>query len=293
MPAGVFVTHIAIAVLRLLAPLPLPWVRGFGAVLGRLLYALVASRRRIALTNLALCFPQLPAHEREALARRHFVVFVQAWLDRAWLWHGRPEVVRQRLRMTGALDELAGSAPTLLFAPHFVGLDAGATALSQQIPRQFATIFTPQSNQTVDVWVARGRQRFGNAKLYNRADGIKPVVAALRAGEPVYLLPDMDFGARDSVFVPFYGVPAATVPSLARFARLGRARVVPVVTRLTASGYEVQVLPGWEGFPGDDAVADTALMNERLQGYIDAMPEQYFWVHKRFKTRPPGAPSVY
>ncbi|KQP48546.1 lipid A biosynthesis acyltransferase [Pseudorhodoferax sp. Leaf274] len=286
-------TRFAIALLRLLAPLPLPWVRGLGALLGRLLYALVGSRRRIALTNLALCFPQLAQREREALARRHFVVFVQAWLDRAWLWHGRPEVVRERLRMTGALDELAGTAPTLLFAPHFVGLDAGATALSQQVPRQFATIFTPQSNQTVDIWVARGRQRFGNAKLYNRIDGVKPVVAALRAGEPVYLLPDMDFGARDSVFVPFYGVPAATVPSLARFARLGRARVVPVVTRLTPEGYEVRVLPGWDGFPGPDAVADTALMNARLQGYIDAMPEQYFWVHKRFKTRPPGAPPVY
>lgn len=286
-------THAVIALLRLLAPLPLPWLRGLGALLGRLLYRLLAGRRRIALTNLALCFPQLSEHARQTLARRHFVVFVQAWLDRAWLWHGRPEVVRERLHMTGALDELAGTAPTLLFAPHFVGLDAGATALSQQVPRQFATIFTPQSNQTVDIWVARGRQRFGNAKLYNRADGIKPVVAALRAGEPVYLLPDMDFGARDSVFVPFYGVPAATVPSLARFARLGRARVVPVITRLTPAGYEVQVLPGWDGFPGPDAVADTALMNERLQGYIDTMPEQYFWVHKRFKTRPSGAPSVY
>ncbi|HVR54743.1 MAG TPA: lipid A biosynthesis acyltransferase [Pseudorhodoferax sp.] len=285
--------HFAIALLRLMAPWPLPWVRGLGAFVGWLLYRVMGRRRRIALTNLALCFPHLSVDEREALVRRHFVVFVQAWLDRAWLWHGRPELVRSRLRMTGALHELAGTAPTLLFAPHFVGLDAGATALSQQIPRQFATIFTPQSNQTVDRWVARGRQRFGNAKLYNRADGIKPVVAALRAGEPVYLLPDMDFGARDSVFVPFYGVPAATVPSLARFARLGRARVVPVVTRLTDAGYEVQVLPGWDGFPGADAVADTALMNARLQGYIDAMPEQYFWVHKRFKTRPPGAPSVY
>lgn len=285
--------HFAIALLRLMAPWPLPWVRGLGAFVGRLLYRVMGRRRRIASTNLALCFPHLPADAREALVRRHFVVFVQAWLDRAWLWHGRPALVRERLRMTGALEELAGTAPTLLFAPHFVGLDAGATALSQQIPRQFATIFTPQSNQTVDRWVAQGRQRFGNAKLYNRADGIKPVVAALRAGEPVYLLPDMDFGARDSVFVPFYGVPAATVPSLARFARLGRARVVPVVTRLTDFGYEVQVLPGWDGFPGPDAVADTALMNERLQGYIDTMPEQYFWVHKRFKTRPPGAPSVY
>lgn len=286
-------TWVAIALLRLLAWLPLPWVRALGAGLGRVLYRLLGRRRRIALTNLALCFPQLPAAEREALARRHFAVFVQAWLDRGWLWHGAPETVRRRLHLTGAVHELAGTAPTLLFAPHFVGLDAGATALSQQVSRDFATIFTPQSNQQVDAWVARGRQRFGNAKLYNRADGIKPVVAALRAGEPVYLLPDMDFGARDSVFVPFYGVPAATVPSLSRFARLGRARVVPVVTRMTDSGYEVQVLPGWDGFPSGDAEADTALMNQRLQAYIDTMPEQYFWVHKRFKTRPPGTPSVY
>ncbi|KQP23231.1 lipid A biosynthesis acyltransferase [Pseudorhodoferax sp. Leaf267] len=285
--------RVAIVLMRLLAPLPLPLVRGLGWLLAQLLYRLVGSRRRIALTNLALCFPDMPAAEREALARRSFVVFLQAWLDRSWLWHGRPETTRRRLRMTGELAQFDGQSPVLIFAPHFVGLDAGATALSQQIPRQFATIYTPQSNLVIDAWVARGRQRFGNAKLYNRADGIKPVVAALRAGEPVYLLPDMDFGARDSVFVPFYGVPAATVPSLARFARLGRARVVPVVTRMTRQGYEVQVLPAWEQFPTDDAVADTARMNQRLQGYIDAMPAQYFWVHKRFKTRPPGAASVY
>jgi KDO2-lipid IV(A) lauroyltransferase len=286
-------SRLAIVLMRLLAPLPLPWVRGLGALLAALLYRVVGSRRRIALTNLALCFPQMPVAEREALARKTFTVFLQAWLDRAWLWHGRPEVTRQRLRMTGDLAQFEGKAPLLLFAPHFVGLDAGATALSQQIARQFATIYTPQSNRVVDAWVARGRQRFGNAKLYNRSDGIKPIVAALRAGEPVYLLPDMDFGARDSLFVPFFGVPAATVPSLARFARLGRARVVPVVTRMTRSGYEVCVMPGWEHFPTDDVVADTTLMNERLEGYIASMPAQYFWVHKRFKTRPPGAAPVY
>ena len=286
-------TRVGIVLLRLLAPLPLPLVRGLGGWLGRLLYRVVGSRRRIALTNLALCFPDMPAAEREALARKAFEVFVQAWLDRAWLWHGDPEVTRTRLRMTGDLAPFEGSAPLLLFAPHFVGLDAGATALSQQVERQFATIYTPQSNKVVDAWVARGRQRFGNAKLYNRGDGIKPIIAALRAGEPVYLLPDMDFGARDSVFVPFYGVPAATVPSLSRFARLGRARVVPVVTRLTPEGYDVQVLPAWEQFPSGDAEADTALMNQRLQSYIDVSPGQYYWVHKRFKTRPEGEPSVY
>ena len=95
------------------------------------------------------------------------------------------------------------------------------------------------------------------------------------------------------MFVSFYGVPAATVPSLSRFARLGRAKVVPVVTRMTRDGYEVRVLPAWADFPSDDVVADTALMNQRLEAYIDEMPDQYFWVHKRFKTRPPGEPGVY
>jgi KDO2-lipid IV(A) lauroyltransferase len=103
----------------------------------------------------------------------------------------------------------------------------------------------------------------------------------------------MDFGAEESVFVPFYGVQTATVPSLSRFARLGRAKVVPLLPRLTRTGYEVQVLPAWEDFPSDDPVADTARMNARLRDYIATMPAQYFWVHKRFKTRPAGAPSLY
>ena len=118
-------------------------------------------------------------------------------------------------------------------------------------------------------------------------------MAALRQGDPLYLLPDMNFGAQESLFVPFYGVSAATVPSLSRFAKLGRAKVVPVVTRMTSQGYEVQVLPAWSEFPTDDVQADTALMNARLQTYIDAMPEQYYWVHKRFKDRPPAEPEIY
>jgi KDO2-lipid IV(A) lauroyltransferase len=103
----------------------------------------------------------------------------------------------------------------------------------------------------------------------------------------------MNFGPKESIFVPFYGVQAATVPSLSRFARLGRAKVVPLVTRMTRHGYVVQILPSWQGFPSEDVVADTALMNLRLQSYIDTMPDQYFWVHKRFKDRPPGEAAVY
>lgn len=279
--------------LQLLGRLPLPWLRLVGAALGGLLYLLVWPRRRVARTNLRLCFPAWPASRIRGVSFRTFIHFTQAWLDRGWLWHGSAALLRQRLKLVGAVAELEGNAPTVIFAPHFVGLDAGWTALTGQLKRDFTTIYTDQSNKVVDAWMLRGRQRLGQSRLFGRIDGVKTIVATLRAGAPLYLLPDMNFGPEESIFVPFYGVSAATVPSLSRFARLARAKVVPVVTRMTTQGYEVQVMPAWTDFPSGDMVADTALMNRRLQGFIDSMPDQYFWVHKRFKDRPPGSPGVY
>ena len=286
-------TRLVLWLVRATAVLPLSWVRALGALLGRVLYALVASRRRVVLTNLRLCFPQWSEAQVRSCARQTFVCFAQAWLDRGWLWHGAPDRVRARLRLTGAVQELDGDTPTVIFAPHFMGLDAGWTAITQQLPRHFTTIYTNQANQVADAWILQGRQRFGGARLFGRIDGVKSIVAALKAGEPLYLLPDMNFGPEDSVFVPFYGVPAATVPSLSRFARLGRAKVVPLLSRMTPQGYDIDVLPAWADFPTADATADTAQMNLRLQAYIDSMPNQYYWVHKRFKDRPAGETPPY
>jgi len=282
-----------IVFMRLLGRLPLGWVRALGWALGCVLYVLAVPRRQIASTNLRLCFAHKSRHQIRVLTFRTFVHFAQAWLDRGWLWHGAPTLLRQRLDLSGAVGELQGPAPVVIFAPHFVGLDAGWTALTQQLPRHFTTIYTHQSNKILDAWILAGRQRFGCARLFDRIGGVKTIVTALRGGDPLYLLPDMNFSVEDSVFVPFYGVSAATVPSLSRFARLGRAKVVPVITRMTPGGYEVQVMPAWPGFPSNDQVADTARMNEHLQSYIDTMPDQYFWVHKRFKVRPPGVAGVY
>jgi KDO2-lipid IV(A) lauroyltransferase len=278
--------------MKALAPLPLRWIRGLGWALGWLLYLIVPRRRHVVRVNLDLCFPQWTPQERRKLVPRVFIAFAQAWLDRSWLWHGDPERVRERVKLQGAA-ELEGREPTVVFWPHFVGMDAGWTALTLDTERPFMTIYTHQANRVVDEWILQGRQRFGTVRLFRRADGVKAVVSALREGVPLCLLPDMNFGPEESIFVPFYGVPAATVPSLSRFARLGRAKVVPLLTRITPQGYEVQVLPAWRDFPSDDLEADTALMNERLQDYIDGMPEQYYWVHKRFKTRPEGAKPVY
>ena len=290
---GAVLSRLGLALVGLLAALPLRWVRGLGCLLGLCLYALAVSRRRVARVNLGLCFPSLSPAELSDLNRRSFVCFAQAWLDRSWLWHAAPERVRQRLQLVGAVEALAGDAPVLVFAPHFVGLDAGWTALTQQLPRRFATIYTGQAERLLDGWILAGRARFGQPSLFGRIDAGKPALAALREGAALYLLPDMNYEVHESVFVPFFGVPAATLPVLSRFAKLSRARVVPVLTRLTRSGYEVQVLPAWADFPGPDLPGDAALMNQRLEGYINSMPEQYYWVHKRFKDRPPGMPPVY
>ena len=287
------ISKLGIQFMKLLAHLPLSWVRALGHGLGVFLWWVVWPRRHVVQSNLRACFPQWGRRERTRVAREVFINVAKSWLDRGWLWHADPEVVRRRLAVTGAVGELAGSEPTILFAPHFVGLDAGVTALTQQVPRRMIGIYTRQSNRIVDAWMKEGRNRFGGARPMSRNDGVREIVAALRGGDLMYLLPDMNFGPEESIFVPFYGVQAATVPSLSRFARLGRAKVVPVVTRLTPGGYEVRLLEAWKGFPTSDVAADTARMNRELQGYIDTMPGQYYWVHKRFKTRPAGEESVY
>ena len=279
--------------MRVLAHVPLPALRALGWCLGQLLYVLAVPRRKVALRNLALCFPKATVAQRSRWARETFVVFCQPWLDRSWLWFAPREVVQRRVRLQGALNELEGDTPTIIFAPHFYGMDAGGTALTLHTPRAFTSIFSTHPDPAVDAWFMAGRQRFGDVRMLNRADGVKPIISNLRKGGLLYLLSDMDFGPGESIFVPFYGVPTATVPSLPRFARLGRAKVIGMYTRLTPTGYVAEITPAWEGYPSDDVEADTAQMNLRLQSYIDTMPGQYYWVHKRFKTRPAGEPSVY
>lgn len=287
-------SHLGVGFMRFLALLPLPIVRALGSLLGHLLYLLVIPRRKVALTNLRLCFPHESEAQHRASARQCFVYFAQTWLDRSWLWHAPQHVVQQRLRLSGEVRELSGKEPTVLFAPHFLGMDAGATALSLHLPERVgSTIYASPSDPVLDAWIQQGRKRFGKISLHDHFDGIRPIVSSLRAGGMLYLLPDMNLSGAENLFVPFFGVSAATVPSLSRFARLGKAKVVPVITRITPSGYETTVHTAWTHFPTDDAYADTLRMNQSLEAYVLTMPEQYYWVHKRFKTRPPGKPPVY
>lgn len=287
------VSQMGLKLFQLLGYLPLSALRALGKFVGLVLYVGARWRRHVVLQNLRVCFPQKSESQRAVIAKLAFVYFAQAWLDRSWLWHRSPGCIHARVRFTGAVVELKADVPTVIFAPHFVGLDVGWTLLTLSIPKHFTTIFTPQSNPVAGAWMSKGRSRFGQVQLFQREDGVKAILSALRHNAWLYLLPDMNFGPEESIFVPFFGEPAATVPSLSRFAKLGRARVLPVVTRMTSSGYEVKVLKAWDDFPTDDAFADTVLMNQRLETYIQEMPAQYFWVHKRFKTRPEGTSPIY
>ena len=280
--------------MRLIARWPLPAVRALGAGLGLLLWLLASRRRHIADVNLRLCFPDWGAAQRRRMVRRHFIAFGQSVLDRAWLWHAPESLLLQRLRWTGEVQALTAPGPLVMFAPHFVGLDAGGMAVSLLLrPAPVAFIFVAQSNPVVENWVRGGRERIGNARPHFRHEGMRQILAGLKRGEPLHLSPDMDFNREESIFVPFMGVQAATVPSLSRLARVAGARVVPVVTRMTDSGYTIEAHAPWTGFPTLDLVADTTRMNEWLAQAISGMPEQYHWVHRRFKTRPEGEPGVY
>lgn len=287
-------SRIGVAFMHVLARLPLPVLRGLGKFVGRLLYVLAGQRRRVALRNLALCFPDVPEARRKAWAKETFEVFCQTFLDRSWLWFGSEELVRSRVKLTGAVHELDGEQATIVFAPHFYSMDAGGLALPLNTAREFTSIYATNPDPALDAWFMAGRQRFGNVRMLNRADGVKPIISCLRKGGLLYLLPDMDYGRNDSVFVPFFAVrETATIPSLSRFARLGRAKVVALYNRMTPEGYVAELTPAWENFPTEDHVQDTARMNRELETAILSMPAQYYWVHKRFKTRPDGQSSLY
>jgi KDO2-lipid IV(A) lauroyltransferase len=271
--------------------LPTPWLGAMGRALGRLLYRF--GRGRVTDVNLALCFPQMPEAERRALGRRHFEALGRNAIEMSIMWFGSDERVLGMVSIRGRehLDRLLGQ-PVIVLAPHFVGLNMGGARIAHEFPGS-ASIYSRQKNPVLDRLFLRGRLRFGHPTLLSRQEGMRTIVKTLREGRLLFFLPDMDFGPRDAIFSPFFGVPAATVTALPRLARLGRACVVPAIAVQKERGYEMVVYPPWENYPTDDLEADVRRMNAFIEERVREFPEQYFWAHKRFKTRPPGEPSPY
>jgi KDO2-lipid IV(A) lauroyltransferase len=287
-------TRVALGLLWLLHLLPLRVLAPLGRGLGLLYYLLGRERRNVALTNLGLCFPHWSESECRRVARAHFQALGRAVLEEGIVWWSSKDRVQRLVRVEGIehLEAVRGR-PLIALAPHFIGLDMGGTRLATEWSG--CTMYRRQSNPLMDRMLLRGRTRFVPQRLFARRDGIRPLVRAMREGLPFHYSPDQDFGPRDSIFVPFFGVSAATITGVSRIARLARAAVVPAVTRQLpgAGGYVVTFYPAWSDFPTDDEERDTRRVNEFIEQRVLEMPEQYLWVHKRFKTRPPGAASVY
>jgi len=278
-----------------LAKLPRPLLRLLSSLIGTLTYWFYPYRRRIARRNLELCFPDRSESQRREIALRHFRLYGLAFLDRFRLWSCSADALRQFVRLTNPeILEAAGERPIIILAPHFLGIEAGGMRL--QLERRLVNIYSLQRNPVLDDWTLRGRQRFNQPILLARSQGVVPAVRYVKQHVPFHFSPDLDLGRRDSIFVDFFGVPASTVTSLVRIARITRAMVIPMVTRMTTAGYEARFYPGWT-HPDDDAQETVhegvVRMNRFIEERILEAPEQYLWTHRRFKTRPEGTPSVY
>jgi|APFre7841882590_1041340.scaffolds.fasta_scaffold07400_3 KDO2-lipid IV(A) lauroyltransferase len=263
-------------------------------LIGDILWLLIRPRRRVTQANLRACFPQMTENERRTLGRRLFRNIARSVIDHSVLWRGSREAVEHLVRVEGAehVSDLS-NRPLILLAPHFVGLDAGGLRVNTLV--RGVSIYAKQSNAAWDAQLLAGRQRFNAPVLIPRrgASELKEVLRAMKAGLPFYYLPDMDNGPTNSIFVPFFGVQAATIPMVSRLARLNGAKVVMAVTEMTDDGYVLHFEAPWRDFPGASVEEDTERMNREIERWVLRLPDQYLWTHKRFKTRPPGSPPFY
>ena len=284
-------SQVGVLVLWTLHFLPIPWLSAMGAAIGSILYRF--GRGRVTDINLRLCFPDMPEAERRTIGIKHFRMLGRSVLELSKLVWGTDKDLLAMIHVVGIehLQALKGK-PVIALAPHFVGLNVGGIRVAYECPGT-ASIYSRQKNPVLDDIFLKARTRFGNPVLVSRQEGLRAVVRTIRAGHPFYFLPDMDFGARDSIFVPFFGVPTATITAMPRIAALTGARILPVITRQVGDGYEVKFYPPWDDYPTGDLEADVRRMNAFIEERVLEMPEQYFWAHKRFKTRPPGERSPY
>jgi Kdo2-lipid IVA lauroyltransferase/acyltransferase len=264
-----------------------------GNVLGSVLWWIVWPRRRVTLINLRLCFPSMNEAQRVHIGRQSFRNVARSALDHSVLWCGDRDRVERYVRVEG-IEHLRAAIgrPLVMIAPHFVGLDAGGIRFNTLM--RGISIYSRQSSLVWDEWLLKGRQRFNDPVLIARQGAdMRAVIRSVKDGLPLYYLPDMDLGAANSIFVPFFGVLSATIPMVPRIARIVGAQVMMAVTEMTEDGYVLHFEAPWSDFPGDSIEDDTARMNREIERWVRRMPEQYWWTHRRFKTRPAGEPSLY
>ena len=290
-----WLSWVGLGLLRLLSFIPLPILWLLGGALGGGLYYLHAARRHIAVRNIESCFPDLDRHAHRRMARQHFRALGQASLTIGVAYWASKRRLERLVHSRGREHydrALAQGRPVILLVAHFIGIEMGGIYLSRERP--MIDMYRRTKNRLFDELLRNRRTRFGG-QVVERLEGLKPIIKAMRQGVVFYYLPDQDPGRHNTMFIPFFGVPAATLTALGRLARITDAVVVPCFTRQLSygRGYEVIFKPALDNFPTADEVADATRMNLEIEQAVREMPVQYFWVHKRFKTRPLGEADFY
>ncbi|WP_028240693.1 lipid A biosynthesis lauroyl acyltransferase [Stutzerimonas azotifigens] len=287
---------LGLGLLWLLVQLPYRALLKLGRGLGWLMYRFARGRRHIARRNLELCFPQWSAAEREALLRENFASSGIAFFEMAmsWWW---PRERLQRLAHIEGLEHLqrlqAEGQGVILMALHFTTLEIGAALLGQR--QTIDGMYREHKNPVFDYVQRRGRERHNRDATAIEREDVRAMLKVLRAGRAIWYAPDQDYGRKQSLFVPLFGVTAATVTATTKFARLGKAKVVPFTQERLAGGqgYRLVIHPPLEDFPGESEEADCRRINHWVEEAVSRLPSQYLWAHRRFKTRPEGESSLY
>lgn len=279
--------------LRALGRLPLPVRRRLGALLGDIA-RIAGIRRRVAARNLELVFPELTAAARGQILRRHFQLLGAVFLDECALLGMSAEAARRRIVVENE-DALEAKKPVIVCAPHFAAAAIGGVRLSAMLGGRMMFYYKPLHNKFWDKFYARLRRRYGavGAAATDKSS-LLACARHLKNGGVFFYLPDADPKRRKSVvFAPFMGVAAATTTALSRLAAAGGAEVRMFSAMLTKDGYRLQLSPPLENFPGKDAAADARRINDLIGEQVRRDPAQYYWLHRRFKTRPDNQGDIY
>ncbi|MGE0115552.1 MAG: LpxL/LpxP family Kdo(2)-lipid IV(A) lauroyl/palmitoleoyl acyltransferase [Steroidobacteraceae bacterium] len=287
-------TWLGLGLLRLLVLLPYPALLALGKGLGWLVRHLPVSYARIARRNLELCMPELSDTQREQLLARHFASLGIGLFETAMAWWS-PTSRIQRLNQVEGVEHLhaaiANGKGALLLSAHFTTLEMSGRALLAYTPLN--VMYRPTNNEVMSYFLARNRaQRLRRAI---RRDDVRTLVTALKANEPVWYAPDQSYRNKGAQMVPFFGIACATNTATSRLAKMTGAAVLPYFPERLPDGrgYRMVILPPLENFPSDDAIADATRFHHLVEAHIRKVPEQYLWIHRRFKGLSEGYPDYY
>ena len=290
-----WLTWLGFGLWRLVTFLPFPVLLLIGRVIGLVFYAIPSRRKTIARRNIEICFPQLSAAEQQAMLRQNLISTGIAVMEVgiAWWWSKRRFSKLIHIEGQEHLEAVKGRG-VMMLGIHFTTLEIGAAAISTVI--EMDGMYRAHGNPVYDFLQARGRldKGIGDGVVYERRD-VRGTMKALKNGRALWYGPDQDYGLNQGLFVPFFNVQAATVYATARFAEKTGAAVVPFshIRLPGARGYKISISPPLENFPVGDDLVDTRRINQIVEEFIMLQPDQYLWVHRRFKNRPEGEPDLY